>query len=118
MGNRILGEIDIKMEKAPLFPNEVAFDLSSNFPATKFRIVHLPAGVREASWHTPPGRVLAVWLNGTVEFETSDNEVRRVSAGGIVLVEDTRGRGHISRHPADGQTVILISLPESLTLNS
>jgi hypothetical protein len=48
------------------------------------------AGVREAGWHTPPGRVLAVWLDGIVEFETSDGEMRYVSAGGFVLVEEGR----------------------------
>jgi hypothetical protein len=66
------------------------------------------------SWHTPPGRVLAVWLDGVVEFEVSDGEVRHVSAGGSVLVEDTHGKGHISRHPIEGQNVILISLPNGL----
>jgi hypothetical protein len=76
--------------------------------------VHVPAGVYEAGWHTPPGRVLAVWLDGTVEFETSDGEVRRVSAGSSVLVEDTHGKGHISRHPVEGQSLILITLPEGL----
>jgi hypothetical protein len=48
--------------------------------------------VREAGFHTPPGRLLAVWLDGQVEFETSDGEVRRVTAGKAVLVEDRTGR--------------------------
>jgi hypothetical protein len=39
------------------------------------RFVYVPAGVREAGWHTPPGRMLAVWLDGIVEFETSDGEI-------------------------------------------
>jgi hypothetical protein len=34
--------------------------------------------------------VLAVWLDGIVEFETSDGEMRYVSAGGFVLVEEGR----------------------------
>ena len=42
--------------------------------------------------------------------------MRRVSAGGSVLVEDTHGKGHISRHPTEGQNVILISLPNGLDL--
>ena len=54
---------------------------SSHYPASRIRFVHVPAGVREAGWHIPPGRVLAVWLDGIVEFETSDGELRRVSAG-------------------------------------
>ena len=62
----------------------------------------------------PPGRVLAIWLDGIVEFETSDGELRRVSAGNAVLVEDTHGKGHISRHPVEGQSVILVTLPHGL----
>jgi hypothetical protein len=38
---------------------------------------------------------LAVWLDGSVEFETSDGDLRQVSAGGFVLVGDTHGKGHI-----------------------
>ena len=87
---------------------------SSHYPASRIRFVHVPAGVREAGWHIPPGRVLAVWLDGIVEFETSDGEVRRVSAGNAVLVEDTHGKGHISRHPVEGQSVILVTLPHGL----
>ena len=113
-GESHFGEVDIPTIETPLFPNEAPFELSSHYPASRIRFVHVPAGVREAGWHTPPGRLLAVWLDGIVEFEASDGEVRRVSAGGYVLVEDTHGKGHISRHPMEGQSVILISLPDGL----
>jgi hypothetical protein len=99
-------------------PNEAPFDPSAQFPAFQIRFVRVPAGVREAGWHTPLGRVLAVWLDGVVEFETSDGELRRVSAGGFLLVEDTRGKGHISRHPLERQSVILVTLPSGLDLPS
>jgi hypothetical protein len=42
-------------------------------------------------WHTVPERVLTVRLDGSVEYETSDGEVRKVR-GGFVLVEDTHGK--------------------------
>jgi len=113
-GESHFGEVDIPTTLTPLFPNEAAFDLSANYPASRIRFVHLPAGMREAGFHTPPGRLLAVWLDGTVEFETSDGEVRRLSAGKPVLVEDTHGKGHISRHPPEGQNLILIMLPNGL----
>jgi hypothetical protein len=29
-------------------------------------------------------------------------------------IEDTHGKGHISRHPAEGQNTILITLPDGL----
>jgi hypothetical protein len=61
-----------------------------------------------------PERVLTVRLNGAVEYETSDGQVMRVEAGGIVLVEDTHGKGHISRHSPEEQTVLWISLPNGL----
>jgi hypothetical protein len=110
-GESHFDEVEIATTNSPLFPNEAPFELSAQFPASQLRFVHIPGGVREAGWHTPPGRVLAVWLDGVVEFETSDGELRRVSTGGFVLVEDTHGKGHISRHPLEGQSVILITLP-------
>jgi hypothetical protein len=113
-GESHFGEVDIPATIMPLFPKESPLSLSGHYPASRIRFVHVPAGVREAGWHNPPGRVLTVWLDGIVEFETSDGEVRRVSAGGFVLVEDTHGRGHISRHPVEGQSLILITLPEGL----
>jgi hypothetical protein len=38
------------------------------------------------------------------------------SAGGFVLVEDTHGEGHLSRHSPDEQTVLWIRLPGGLDL--
>jgi hypothetical protein len=115
-GESHFGEVDIGMTTTPLFPNEAPFDLSAQYAASRIRFVHVPPGVCEAGWHTPPGRVFAVWLDGVVEFETSDGEVQHVSAGGFVLVEDTHGKGHVSRDPVDGQSLILITLPDGLDL--
>ena len=50
------------------------------------------------------------------KYETSDGDVRHVQAGSFVLVEDTHGKGHLSRHSAEAQTVIWISLPNGLAL--
>jgi hypothetical protein len=113
-GESHFGEADIPTSMIPLFPREAPFQLSGRYAASNVRFVQIPPGVREAGWHTPPGRVLAVWLDGVVEFEVSNGEVRRVSAGGFVLVEDTHGKGHISRHPEQGQGLILITLPDGL----
>ena len=117
-GESHFADVDIAMTMMPLFPGEAPFSLSALYPASRIRFVHVPAGVRKAGWHNPPGRVLAVWLDGVVEFEASDGDVRHVSAGSFVLVEDTHGRGHISRHPVEGQSVILITLPDGLDVQS
>jgi len=113
-GESHFGEVDIAMTMTPAFPNEAPFELSAYYPASRIRFAHIPAGVREAGFHTPPDRLLAIWLDGHVEFETSDGEVRRLPAGKAVLVEDTHGKGHISRHPEEGQNVITVILPSGL----
>ena len=71
-GESHFGDVDIPTTETPLFPNEAPFELSGHYPASRIRFVRIPAGVRVAGWHTPPGRVLAVWLDGVVEFEVSD----------------------------------------------
>lgn len=114
-GHSHFDEVEIDMPMSPLFPGEAPFALSAYFTASRMRFVRIPAGVREAGFHTPPGRLLAIWLDGEVEFEASDGDIRRVGAGRAVLVEDTHGKGHISRHPAEGQNLILILLPDGLT---
>jgi hypothetical protein len=70
--------------------------------------------MREVNYHTVPERVPTVRLDGSVEFETSDGEVRQVPAGGFVLAEDTHGRGHISRHSAEQAVAALTGAPAFL----
>jgi hypothetical protein len=49
-------------------------------------------------WHTAPERQLIVLLDGAIEIEVSDGSRRTLRGGEILLVEDTTGRGHRTRH--------------------
>jgi hypothetical protein len=40
-------------------------------------------------------------MAGVLEIEVSDGEVRVFRPGDMILVEDTSGRGHISRVPGE-----------------
>ncbi len=113
-GESHFGEIDIPTEKVPVHPEATPFDVSASYPASRIRFSRIPAGMRQVDWHTVPDRVLTVRLNGSVEYETSDGDIRQVEAGEFVLVEDTHGKGHLSRHSPDQQLVLWISLPEGL----
>ncbi len=113
-GESHFDEVDIPTEKRPIFPGAAPFELSAGYPASRIRFTRIPAAMHEVGCHTVPGRILTVRLDGSVEYETSDGEVRQVPAGGFVLVEDTHGKGHISRHSAEAQTVIWITLPNGL----
>jgi hypothetical protein len=114
-GESHFGEVDIATTLTRSFPNEAPVELSAYYEASRVRFVHLPAGMREAGFHNPPGRLLVIWLDGEVEFETSDGEMRRVSAGKAVLAEDTHGKGHISRHPPEGQMLYWLCCRTALT---
>jgi hypothetical protein len=62
-GESHFGEVDIAMTMKPAFPNEAPFELSAYYPASRIRFAHIPAGVREAGFHTPPDRLLAIgWM--------------------------------------------------------
>jgi hypothetical protein len=86
-GESHFGDVDIAMTMTSLFPDVAPLGLSAQYPTSRIRFVQVPADMREAGWHTAPGCVLTVWLDGIVEFETSDGEVRHVPAGDFVLVE-------------------------------
>jgi hypothetical protein len=117
-GESHFDEIEIPTNKRPASPEIAPFELSANYPASQIRFARIPAAMHEVAYHTVPARILTVRLDGAVEYETSDGEIRQVQAGSFVLVEDTHGKGHISRHSAEAQTVIWITLPNGLDLPS
>lgn len=48
-------------------------------------------------WHTAPGRQFAITIVGELEVEVSGGVRRRVRTGELVFLEDTKGKGHITR---------------------
>jgi hypothetical protein len=115
-GESHFDEVELPTTKRSVHPDAAPFEVSASYEASRVRLTGIPAGMREAAWHTVPEPVLTVRLDGSVEYETSDGDVRQVQAGSFVLVEDTHGKGHLSRHASEAQTVIWISLPRGLNL--
>ncbi len=117
-GESHFDDVDIPMTaKLTVAPGAKPFQVSKRYPASSIEFTQIPAGMQQVDWHIVPARVLTVRLTGGIEYETSDGEVRHVSAGDFVLVEDTHGRGHLSRHSKDEQTVLWIRLPDSLDVS-
>ena len=113
-GESHFGEVEIPTGQVSVHPDATPFEVSASYPASRIRFTKIPTGMRQVEWHTVPDRVLTVRLDGSVEYETSDGEVRTVPAGTFVLVEDTHGKGHLSRHSPEAQLVLWISLPNGL----
>ena len=75
--------------------------------------VSMPAGWDGGEWHPAPARQFIIPLAGEMEFETSDGEKRVFGPGDILLVEDTAGKGHISRMVSSSNGVFaVIPMPE------
>jgi quercetin dioxygenase-like cupin family protein len=73
-----------------------------------FRVVLDEAS--ETDPHNAPRRLLIVQVDGTVEVEVSDGETRQFGPGSVLLVEDTTGKGHVTRKVSDGPRSTLIAM--------
>jgi hypothetical protein len=83
---------EIEAKFAPAGGND-AYKLMANSGAELHRA---PPG-RVSDWHTAPRRQYVITLSGQGELEFSDGKKLSVGPGNIELVEDTTGKGHITR---------------------
>ena len=70
--------------------------LSPRLPATGIIFREVPAEY-DLDWHPAPRRQYIVNLDAGVQITASDGESRKIGAGEIILVEDTWGKGHLSK---------------------
>ena len=70
--------------------------LSKRLPATGI-IFRKTSGDYDLDWHPAPRRQYIINLDGGVQITASDGESRVIGAGGVILVEDTTGKGHLSK---------------------
>lgn len=87
-------------------------ELSQTLSAAEFRFMKAPAGWA-SDWHPSSARNFFVVLTGEWEVTASDGETRQFTAGSLLLVEDTRGKGHTSRVVSDvGSVAVMVELTE------
>ncbi len=70
--------------------------LSKKFKATGVIFRETPADY-DYDWHNAPQRQFIVMLDAGVEITIASGEKRIINAGEVILVEDTKGHGHISK---------------------
>ena len=51
----------------------------------------------DLDWHPAPRRQYIINLDAGVQITASDGEARIIKAGEVILVEDTSGKGHLSK---------------------
>ncbi len=70
--------------------------LSKRIPATGIIFREVQPDY-DLDWHPAPRRQYIINLDAGVQITASDGEARRIGAGEILLVEDTHGKGHLSK---------------------
>jgi hypothetical protein len=111
-GESHFSDAEVPLGHISQFPELVPFRVTRLVGANPVKLFAVPAELSMSELHPAPERQLAVSLNGGVEYETSDGEVRRFAAGTVVLVEDVTGRGHITRFDAGEQCFLHIPVPD------
>ncbi len=74
--------------------------LSRLEPATGIIFRQVPP-TYDLDWHPAPRRQYIINLDAGVQLTASDGESRTIGAGEVILVEDTTGKGHLSKAVGD-----------------
>ena len=84
---------DIEVEWVEEMPSG---KLSTRLPATGIIFRQVQPSY-DLDWHPAPRRQYIINLDAGVQITASDGEARVIGAGEVILVEDTTGKGHLSK---------------------
>ena len=93
---------EVEMKFTPGNPNEVGKMLPVNGAE-----LHRGAPGRVSDWHRGPRKQYVITLSGQGELEVAGGKKIAVGPGHIELIEDTTGKGHITRVTGTGERVTL-----------
>ena len=112
-GNSHLDTVTVEQRLATAAPPADPFYVSGDRPASSYRFYSFePGWIGEL--HPAPTRQFLALMSGAVEVETTDGTVRRLGPGDLVLLEDTSGRGHVTRNIGDGfASFLVVPVPEA-----
>ena len=106
-GGSHFDSVTVEQRVAAGAPPAAPFYVSGDNPASKYRFYSFQPGWI-GDWHPCPARQFLALMSGAVEMETTDGTVRRLGPGDLVLLEDTSGKGHVTRNIRDGYSTFLV----------
>ena len=89
--------VTVEQSLATGAPPAAPFYISGDKTASKYRFYSFQPGW-VGDWHPCPTRQFLALMSGSVEMETTDGTVRQLGPGDLVLLEDTSGKGHVTRN--------------------
>ena len=92
IGESHLEDIEIKLSDE----GDIGF-LSDKIPVKEI-IFRTVKPTYDYDFHNAPERQYIILLDGEIEIETSLGEKRKFRGGDILLLEDTKGKGHKTRN--------------------
>ena len=108
-------DFEIELEESNFAPPAVPLNVSSFRPATDVGFLITARGWH-GGWHPAPQRLLVAILAGRIEIEVSDGAARTFGVGDILYLEDTTGKGHMSRAVGSTESLyITVKLPTSVS---
>jgi mannose-6-phosphate isomerase-like protein (cupin superfamily) len=111
-GESHFDDVEVQQELVEFAPPAPPVLLSQFIPARQFTFLTFPQGW-QGDWHPAPARQFFFLLSGNLEGTVSDSEKRIIGPGCIVLLEDTAGKGHLTRVVgSEDVSAIVIQLPE------
>ena len=112
-GDSNFDTVTIEQRLARAAPPAAPFYVSEDRPASNYRFYSFePGWIGEL--HPAPTRQFLALMSGAVEVETTDGAVRRLGPGDLILLEDTSGKGHVTRNIGDGcATFLVVPVPET-----
>jgi hypothetical protein len=102
----------LEFELVNFAPPSPLVGLSNYFPTSQLVFCNIPPGWF-GDWHPAPKRQFFCCLAGQIEVTVGDGEKRVFRVGDVLLVEDTTGRGHVTR--VTGETDFLAAIVQLTT---
>ena len=99
--------LNIEMTTRTFAPPAPSFEVSEMAPAAKVGFLRVPKGWM-GELHPSPVRMWVFFLGGAMEFEASDGEIRPGVPGQAILLEDTTGKGHLSRVTGNADAILAL----------
>jgi Cupin domain len=111
-GESHVEDIAVEMSLTEFAPPAPPVDLSSGTPSMNVLFLGFPVGW-DSPPHPTPRRQFVFVLAGEIEGAVSDGEVRRSGPGSVFLLEDTWGKGHITRNVGNAPALVaIVQLPD------
>lgn len=106
---------DIQVELAPCVfaPPAPLFNLATPLETERAIFCEFPAHWF-GNWHPAPCRQFFFQMSGDIEIQVGDGETRNFSAGSLILLDDTGGKGHLTRLVGNsGVDGVFVQMPQS-----